>query len=510
MAHFQPFQVPETWPEGTPPGVADVLRRALAQNPSDRYASAGELLAALDALKVDPLAEPYAALQAALAAEEWDAALRLAENLRAQQPDYRDVAALAQQAQAGWDKTQRVQAAAPWKEQAQAALKAGQPAVAQAALAQWLKLTPEDETAQRMRAQLAREVNTPARPVDNKPEAKTKSAKPAPNTDLAGSKRMEFAQPVRSGDAASGLPTAPPRLPAWVWVLIAVVGLAGVFGLGALFNALTAKPLPTIIPTVTATWTPTLTVAPTSTPTATSTPTPTPAFQLGDTWTRPTDEMVMVYVPAGEFQMGSEDGYDYEKPVHTVVLDAFWIDRTEVTNAQYEKCVQAGACAASTFKDDTDYNDATQPVVGVDQSIAAAYCAWTGGQLPTEAQWEYAARGPENRVFPWGDTFDGTKLNYCDINCESSWAYPVANDGYQKIAPVGSYPNGASWVGALDMAGNAAEWVVAESGYIPPRAIRGGSWNSPVTYVRSSCTSSLHDYPTYVGFRCVVMHVQGR
>ena len=170
--------------------------------------------------------------------------------------------------------------------------------------------------------------------------------------------------------------------------------------------------------------TPTPTEAPTEAPTdqptevVTEVLTATPAEEatpsLGDTWTRPADGMVMVYVPAGEFKMGSIGGDDDEQPVHTVALDGFWIDRTEVTKAQYEQCVAAGAC--TPCYGDSPYDD--YPAIYVTWYQAGTYCGWAGGRLPTEAEWEYAARGPEARVFPWGDEFDGTRLNFCDANCE--------------------------------------------------------------------------------------------
>ena len=135
-----------------------------------------------------------------------------------------------------------------------------------------------------------------------------------------------------------------------------------------------------------------------------------------------------------------------EGPVHDVTLDGFWIDETEVTNAHYVQCVGAGECAASSYEDDSTYNGADYPVVGVSWNDADAYCNWAGGQLPTEAQWEYAARGPEGNRYPWGEEEPTCELaQYSDC---SLWTVPV-----------GSYPQGASWVGALDMAGNAVEWV---------------------------------------------------
>ena len=255
-----------------------------------------------------------------------------------------------------------------------------------------------------------------------------------------------------------------------------------------------------------------------ATPTGTPADTPT----LGDTRTRPADDMEMVYVPAGEFQMGSNEGNSDERPVHTVALDGFWIDKTEVTNAQYGKCVEAGPCDGSEFADDSEYSGATQPVVGVDWTDARDYCNWAGVRLPTEAEWEYAARGPEGWLYPWGNEFDGTKLNYCDRNCEYKQADESADDEYAKTAPVGSYPGGASWVGALDMAGNVWEWVADwydEDFYErspklnPPgpdsgssRVLRGGSWFYSPDYVRGSFR--LDWFPVFrsdhSGFRCAL------
>jgi formylglycine-generating enzyme required for sulfatase activity len=238
---------------------------------------------------------------------------------------------------------------------------------------------------------------------------------------------------------------------------------------------------------------------------------------------------VMVYVPAGEFQMGDEE---FAKPVHTVILDAFWIDRTEVTNAQYQECVDAGVCdppehhvfifeitpdlageldqniipdnlrekfeehnrtltpharmkaqkSASNFiivdfnreyiikretwlrepmigvyvlVEEDCINSPNYSVVGVDWYDANTYCEWADKQLPTEAQWEYAARGPESFIYPWGNEWR-EKAASCQ---DGEMRRHTCNDGYEHIAPVGSLPEGASWVGALDMSGNVEEWV---------------------------------------------------
>ena len=294
-------------------------------------------------------------------------------------------------------------------------------------------------------------------------------------------------------------------------------------------------------------------VLPTSPPTAipTENPTPGPLPQAGATGVWEKDDSVMVYVPAGQFEMGSDDdGVDYamqlcselsddcqrrwyenQQPAHTVALDGFWIDKYEVTNAQYQKCVEAGECQAPTTCNwgQPTYGKADKadhPAVCVDWQGAQEYCEWAGGRLPTEAEWEYAARGPASNVFPWGDTFDGTLANSCDTNCTLAWKYAGYDDGYAQTAPVGSYPDGTSWCGAEDMAGNVWEWVSDwyDSDYyrVSPaenpggpssgehRVARGGSW-------RDGSNGELHlaamrYYPgvpslrtSNVGFRCTAV-----
>jgi formylglycine-generating enzyme required for sulfatase activity len=176
------------------------------------------------------------------------------------------------------------------------------------------------------------------------------------------------------------------------------------------------------------------------------------------------DGVAMVLVPAGCFMMGSTDEQvDYavyemgverswvegEQPAHRVCIDdPFWIDKYEVTNAQYKRCVGAGDCAPPgdpTYFDDPAYAD--HPVVFVDWHQARAYAEWVGGSLPNEAEWEYAARGPDGLVFPWGNAFDCSQGNFY-LGCDS----------FDQTAPVGSFPVGTSWVGALDLSGNVWEW----------------------------------------------------
>ncbi|MFC1997292.1 formylglycine-generating enzyme family protein [Chloroflexota bacterium] len=252
----------------------------------------------------------------------------------------------------------------------------------------------------------------------------------------------------------------------------------------------------------------------------------------GNSAIRPGDGMDMVLVPAGSFIMGSsgnEPGASpAEFPQHNVDLYSYWIDKTEVTNAQYGQCVKAGACRTSKYENAPAYNGLDFPAVGVSWQDAADYCGWVAARLPTEAEWEYAAKGVMGSTYPWGYEFDGNKLNFCDQNCGERWADVSFDDGYRESAPVGSYPEGSSWVGALDMSGNVWEWVwdwyadyttASQSNPKGPekgtqKVIRGGAWASPAEGVRTSYRideggdirpSTSHPN---IGFRCVVPIIQ--
>jgi eukaryotic-like serine/threonine-protein kinase len=226
--------------------------------------------------------------------------------------------------------------------------------------------------------------------------------------------------------------------------------------------------------------------------------------------------MEMVYVPAGEFSMGSLVDTADEQPVHTVYLDAYWIDRTEVTNVMYSQCVQAGACLRpfmngsnthSYYYSNPQY--ANYPVIDLRWGSAEKYCAWAGRRLPTEAEWEKAARGTDGRTYPWGnDNPNDSLLNF--------------NSPAGDTAAVGSYLHGTSPYGALDMAGNVSEWVADwyDAGYYGAspksnptgpadgqyRVVRGGSWFSSVYLVRSADRHFLapDTRDILVGFRCAL------
>lgn len=270
------------------------------------------------------------------------------------------------------------------------------------------------------------------------------------------------------------------------------------------------------------------TFVPTNTAQLQVTPTNTPELlDVGSTMISDKDSMVMVYVPAGEFQMGSEYGDDDEKPAHTVYLDAFWIDQTEVTNAMYAMCVEAEECNSPSdtksstrdiYYSNSEFDD--YPVIFVSWNDAVAYCTWARRRLPTEKEWEKAAGWDEDnqikRVYPWGNIFDGTEVNSCDINCPNPNIQENIDDGYGDTAPVGSYPKGVSFYGAYNMSGNVWEWVtdwydvypggdasVSEDFGQTHRVIRGGSWyNNFITEVIHRARGYPFHTSQNVGFRC--------
>lgn len=282
--------------------------------------------------------------------------------------------------------------------------------------------------------------------------------------------------------------------------------LAGVLLCLTACQTATPSPTPTPVPTATLAPSPVPTLAPTQlAPTAIPLPAQPPT----------SDGAPLVYVPAGPFTMGS-DMAPNEKPVHTVTLDAFWIDQFEVTNAQYQQCVATRACAAppdgySGRHPDGYYNNpafANFPVASVTWTEANQYCLWAGGRLPSEAEWEKAARGTDARLFPWGNTFDPARAN-------------SALNVTLVTTAAGTYPTGASPYGAQDMAGNVWEWVAdwygenyyAQSPDHNPlgpaigqtRIVRGGGYGGYDTVLR---TTERRDLPAdqrnaFVGFRCL-------
>lgn len=281
---------------------------------------------------------------------------------------------------------------------------------------------------------------------------------------------------------------------------------------------------------------------PTGMPTPTETSLPTPIATLSPTFTATIESPIVTEAPtitennpscegvtdpkggtmclvtAGEFTMGSENGNRDEKPVHQVHLDAFYMDEFEVTNALYKACVDVGVCAPPYEEGSTTHSSyysnleyANYPVIKVDWNQANTFCGWRGARLPTEAEWEKAARGTDERTYPWGSSIDCSFANY--------WGKDGGCVG--DTSEVGSYPSGVSAYGIFDLAGNVWEWVAdwygdtyyssspssnpmgSSSGGF--RALRGGSWGIDGLNARASIRywGAPDDWDVDFGFRCV-------
>lgn len=231
----------------------------------------------------------------------------------------------------------------------------------------------------------------------------------------------------------------------------------------------------------------------------------------------------MVAVTGGEFQMGSSRGESNDRPAHEVYVSGFFIDKYEVTVDKYRRCVEEGGCSApkKAHDDSQSFNHGASgrrnhPINGVDWHQAKAYCVWAGKRLPTEAEWEKAARGTDGRVYPWGNEEPNCMLAVMN----SSGIERSRGCGKGQTWEVGSRPDGVSPYGAYDMAGNVFEWIAdwydedyyGSSATRDPkgpargsgRVLRGGSWNH--TGVTLLTSSRYYDAPIYasasVGFRC--------
>ncbi len=292
-------------------------------------------------------------------------------------------------------------------------------------------------------------------------------------------------------------------------------------------------PTKTAAPTATKTAAPTATTVPTTAPTATRTPYQPPRNPvLGDWWVRNTDEMYQFFVPADTFWMGSlldtQNANKDEFPQHEVILSPFWLDKTEVTAAQFADFLNVAGnqrehgaewisldhSSRTVIEDDNTFFAVpgmdNKPVALVTWYGANAYCQWAGGQLPTEAQWEYAARGPQLRSYPWGNL---------PPTCDQA-QFRVCPDGAQGVGS--KSPEGDSWLGAVDMGGNMWEWTADWYGKYETavstnptgrqtgssRVLRGGSWGGDSWMTRTAYR--YYAIPTYHsvfhGFRCVVPH----
>jgi sulfatase modifying factor 1 len=245
-----------------------------------------------------------------------------------------------------------------------------------------------------------------------------------------------------------------------------------------------------------------------------------------------------VYIPDGKFIMGDDNGDYDERPQRLIYLDAFEIDRYEVTNVQYQRFVFQTGQRAPQYWVNKNYppGQADYPVVGVGWEDANAYCTWMGKKLPTEAEWEKACRGPNGNTFPWGNDWDAERAN-TGIAAAEHWPKSYkdgwnlvstsgTNLGPPSLRPVGNYLDGVSRFGVLDMIGNVSEWVSDwynpnfyidmptenPMGLEPPwqHSVRGIAWYDRVgqesrieSESRCSARNASHSYDTpRIGFRC--------
>jgi eukaryotic-like serine/threonine-protein kinase len=211
------------------------------------------------------------------------------------------------------------------------------------------------------------------------------------------------------------------------------------------------------------------------------------------------DPTARVLIPAGPFARGSTRGADDERPVRVRTLPAFHMDRTEVTRAMYGRCVAARRCKPLAVD---LFSEPNLPITNVNWSEARAFCTFAGGRLPTEDEWEKAARGSDGREFPWGKDVDCARANWGNFENEG----PCADKNPGKPVDVGSYPQGASPFGVLDMAGNVWEWVADKYDRDPTRrVVRGGSCCSYFVEPRAANRNAWD--PNHrdgdLGFRCV-------
>ena len=276
----------------------------------------------------------------------------------------------------------------------------------------------------------------------------------------------------------------------------------------------------------------------------------------------------MVLVNGGGFEMGAEAGrllevcntfrtgcqqswFSSAEPIHTVQLSPFYIDIYEVTNEAYAQFLNeledvTGGCLGQncfTLEDSRIEQDAngrftvppqwaSHPVTGITWFGAAAYCQQRGARLPSEAEWEMAAswnaESGAKRLYPWGDAFDGTAVNFCDESCQEAHADGQANDGFPETSPVGNYENGRSPAGAYDMGGNVWEWVndwfvpdyYAQSPDVDPmgpeggeeKVVRGGSWFDSGNFTSSAVRFPAPPLETgnSIGFRCAMSALPGK
>ncbi len=233
---------------------------------------------------------------------------------------------------------------------------------------------------------------------------------------------------------------------------------------------------------------------------------------------------------AGGSEQGCQAALAAEQPAHEQCFsEPFWIGRYPITNEDYARCVADEICPPALVADIPGANGPQKPVTGISLAAARAYADWlsdrTGEEfaLPTEAEWEYAARGPEGWVYPWGDEFEAGTANFCDAGCAELFRETAVDDGFAESSRVDAYTGtGESWVDALDLAGNVWEWTASPFSAYPltgqasaqagqEQAVRGGAWNSPAYDLRAAGRRALdpETRELTLGFRVVMRSAGG-
>jgi formylglycine-generating enzyme required for sulfatase activity/tRNA A-37 threonylcarbamoyl transferase component Bud32 len=499
-----PLPRPKDFAPDLPDEVEKVLFKALAKQPEDRYPVMGEFAKALEQLSAKSGQASVETLVRPPDDEEQDD--RVAKHpRRAAEGAVQTLVEMAQDYQAEGNLTGA----------ADLYRRALEKCPADTTQAQEIQAAMEklDIPLQKQPAATPAPQGTPSRDRQAAPVASS------PRSPIASRPGSSPSEPSKSRSTRASIPVR-------AWVLAGVVGLLviGAVIIGGIIAAGSAYAGQEIMAEIMTSSTPSETLTPSQKPTITP--------GIGSTQVSAKDGMVMIYVPAGDFEMGSTNGESDEEPVHTVYLDTFWIDRTEVTNSMFQAFVDATGYKTDAEKDGASYvimdgswedtagvdwqhpqgsgsslsGLGNHPVVHVSWNDASAYCEWAGKRLPSEPEWEKAARGTDGRTYPWGESINSSLANYkMDVG---------------GTAEVGSYPDGTSPYGALDLAGNVWEWAqdwYGENYYSSSpdsnpsgpssgdyRVLRGGSWSADEDRARSAERSTLVPNVTSSdsGFRC--------
>jgi formylglycine-generating enzyme required for sulfatase activity/tRNA A-37 threonylcarbamoyl transferase component Bud32 len=491
----EPLPSPRKFAPDLPKGLEQALVKALAREPGDRHQDTSALIGELENLQAGAAAREKARLEAEERARRESEALALKLAAERARKEQEAKARLEAEERARREKEEREDRAAQ-----SAAQERARRAVAEQARREKIA---RDSVEKAAREQAKREATEKIR----REKVERRATRRAALTTTLSKSLSTLGSALSRARPYVGIAGIVGLILVLVWLGSSAMAKLDLFAPAAIPSAtpdLATEPLPMNSPAP-----PTKTLVRTTTPTQTLTPTPTSLL------TDITDAqgVAMRLVPASDFTMGSETGDDVERPVRRVYLDAFYMDKYEVTNALYKACVTAGVCdtpgETTSYTRPAYYGNSgfdNYPVIYVDWNQAETYCEWRGAELPTEAQWEKAARSANERTYPWGEGIDETFANYS------------SNVG--DTTAVGSYETGKSPYGLYDMAGNVWEWVAdryseTDSQAAPApnplgsdtgqyRVLRGGSWHDFGNVVRSSFRVGYEPSGGFndVGFRC--------